>query len=118
MPESSELDGEEQWSILGPFTLSTGASLVAEAERASGASEVWMGKGWEHEEVLPKWQHQCSLKHFPWLWVAQMESPSQGRKSGLPAQLLAKACASSNFSLFGLFPAREAAMPTFPVSPS
>lgn len=62
----------------------------------------------------PKWQHQCSLKHFPWLCVAQMESPSQGRKSGLPAQLLAKACASSNFSLFGHFCAPEAAMPTFP----
>ncbi len=64
----------------------------------------------------PKWQHQCSLKHFPWLCVAQMESPSQGRKSGLPAQLLAKACASSNFSLFGHFCAPEAAMPTFPGS--
>lgn len=48
----------------------------------------------------PRWQHQCSLKHFPWLCVAQMESPSQGRKSGRPAQLLARAWASSNFSLF------------------
>lgn len=64
----------------------------------------------------PKWQHQCSLKHFPWLCVAQMESPSQGRKSGLPAQLLAKACASSNFSLLAHLWAPEAAMTTFPGS--
>lgn len=48
----------------------------------------------------PRWQHQCSLKHFPWLCVAQMESPSHGRKSGLPAQLRASACASSSFPLF------------------
>ncbi|KAF0026213.1 hypothetical protein F2P81_020950 [Scophthalmus maximus] len=45
-----------------------------------------------------------------------MESPSQGRKSGLPAQLLAKACASSNFSLFGHFCAPDVAMSTFPES--
>lgn len=67
---------------------------------------------WHH----PRWQHQCSLKHFPWLCVAQMESPSHGKKSGLPAQLLAKACASSNFSLFGHFCAPEAAMATSPGS--
>lgn len=65
---------------------------------------------WHH----PRWQHQCSLKHFPWLCVAQMESPSHGRKSGLPAQLLAKFCASSNFSLFGHFGAPEAAITASP----
>lgn len=42
---------------------------------------------WHH----PRWQHQCRRKQRPWLWVAQSESPSQGWKSGLPAQLRASA---------------------------
>lgn len=41
------------------------------------------------------------MKHLPWLCVAQMDSPSHGWKSGLrAAQLRARACASSTFSLF------------------
>lgn len=61
----------------------------------------------------PRWQHQCRRKQRPWLCVVHSERPSQGWKSGLPAQLRASACASSTFSLFAAgAPQPDTAAPT------